>query len=59
MDEKEERIREIAYYLWRKEGSPPGQADRHWEEAKAIVEAEEAERKETEGEPPGGLGPTS
>lgn len=59
MDEKDERIREIAYYLWRQEGCPPGQADRHWEEAKAIVESQDSERKEIEGEPPGDIGPTS
>ena len=36
----EEKIRARAYELWEKDGSPAGQADRYWEEARASLEAE-------------------
>jgi hypothetical protein len=51
--EKEFRVREIAYLLWQREGHPHGEDQRHWLEAEALFEAEQAERKATEGEPPG------
>lgn len=53
MDENEERIREVAYSLWQQEGYPDGEAERHWRMAKAMIEKEDAERREQEGEPPG------
>jgi len=53
MDHKELRIREIAYSIWREEGRPEGQAERHWRTAQRIVEREEVERTTSEGEPPG------
>jgi DUF2934 family protein len=52
MTDKEKRIRETAYFIWEREGRPEGQADRHWEEAREIVESEDGERKNVEGEPP-------
>ena len=36
----EQRIRDKAYELWEKEGRPAWQQERHWDEAKAIVENE-------------------
>ena len=53
MDDREKRVREIAYFIWEQEGRPEGQADRHWQAAREIVESQDAERKNVEGEPPG------
>jgi hypothetical protein len=44
MEDREQRIREIAHRLWEEAGRPSGQADEHWEKARQIVDAEEAER---------------
>jgi Protein of unknown function (DUF2934) len=52
MADSDERIREIAYYIWENEGRPEGQADRHWRTAEEIVQAQEAEGTNAEGEPP-------
>jgi Protein of unknown function (DUF2934) len=43
MTDRDERIREIAYFLWLEEGSPEGAADRHWLAAEALVESEPIE----------------
>jgi hypothetical protein len=51
--DKDQRIRETAFYLWECEGFPEGQAERHWEMAREMIEKEDAERREVEGEPPG------
>ena len=48
MDDRNQRIREIAYYLWEQEGCPESQADRHWAAAVAIVEQQDVERREFE-----------
>ena len=53
MDDREKRVREIAYFIWEQEGRPEDQADRHWQAAREIVESQDAERKNVEGEPPG------
>lgn len=53
MNGKEQRIREIAFSLWEQEGYPDGQAERHWRMAEAMIEQEDAERRDQEGEPPG------
>jgi hypothetical protein len=37
-DERLQRIREIAYSLWEKEGSPDGRHDEFWLRAEALVE---------------------
>ena len=39
-DSAEEQIRKRAYELWQKDGSPSGQADKYWEEARASFEQE-------------------
>ena len=43
MDDRDQRIREIAYRLWEQEGYPESHADRHWAAAVAIVEEQDAE----------------
>ena len=40
MDVDEKRITEFAYQIWQAEGEPEGQADRHWEMARKLAEAE-------------------
>jgi hypothetical protein len=39
-DERLHRIRETAYSLWEKEGSPDGRHDEFWLRAEAIVDQE-------------------
>jgi hypothetical protein len=54
MTDRDDRIRELAYSIWREEGCPEGHAERHWLAAEIIVlESEEPDRKRVEGEPPG------
>ena len=38
--DKEARIRERAYFLWKKEGCPEGQDVTFWERARLLQEAE-------------------
>ena len=40
-DDRLQHIREIAYGLWEKEGSPEGRQDEFWLRAEAIVEQDE------------------
>jgi len=54
MDDREQRIRELAYFIWLEEGPPEGQGERHWREAPRIVESEEAEQENARGEEPPG-----
>jgi ElaB/YqjD/DUF883 family membrane-anchored ribosome-binding protein len=42
MDDREKRVREIAYFIWEQEGRPEGQADRHWQAAREIVDSQDA-----------------
>jgi hypothetical protein len=51
MTDREDRIRELAYFLWLEEGCPEGAAERHWLAAETLIESEPLERKRTEGEP--------
>ena len=44
MEDREQRIREIAYRIWVDEGFPTDQDRRHWRMASLIVEQEDAER---------------
>lgn len=37
----EQRIRDRAHRIWEAEGRPEGLQDRHWEEARLAIEAEE------------------
>jgi hypothetical protein len=36
----EQQIREYAYQIWLTEGCPQGQAQRHWDMARQLAEAE-------------------
>jgi uncharacterized protein YjbJ (UPF0337 family) len=47
-DDRESKIRERAYRIWREEGSPEGRAHSHWHQAEKEVDAEEAARKLSE-----------
>ena len=51
MDDKEQRIREIAYSLWEEEGYPEGRADEHWAAAEAVVDAQDGELENIEDDP--------
>jgi hypothetical protein len=51
--DRNDRIREIAYFLWLDEGRPEGEEARHWTTAEALLESEPEQRKRIEGEPPG------
>jgi DUF2934 family protein len=59
--DRNDRIREIAYFLWLDEGCPEGEHERHWTNAEALLESEPEQRRESEperrkrieGEPPG------
>ena len=53
MTDREDRVRQLAYFLWLEEGCPQGEAERHWQAAEVLFESEPVERKEREGEPPG------
>ena len=53
MTDREDRIRQLAYFLWLEEGCPQGEAERHWQAAEILFESEPVERKTREGEPPG------
>ena len=48
MDDREQRIREIAYFLWEQEGYPDDRAEEHWAAAEAVVDAQDAEPKDGE-----------
>ena len=50
MTDRDDRIREVAYFLWLEEGCPEGQAERHRRDTQAILKS--LERKRIEGEPP-------
>jgi hypothetical protein len=42
-DEREQRIRTMAYYIWLDEGRPEGRADAHWQVATQSVSTEEGQ----------------
>jgi hypothetical protein len=46
MTDREQRIREIAYFLWESEGCPDGRAELHWTAAEAIFAVEDAKAQE-------------
>ena len=49
----EQNIRERAYALWEKEGSPEGRDSEFWERARLMVEAESAPKKVDRPDPGG------
>jgi len=44
MEDREQRIRNIAHRIWEEEGRPVGQEERHWRMAVYVVDQEDAER---------------
>ncbi len=44
-DSREDRIRARAHQIWLDEGQPSGNEQRHWEQAAADVDAEDAKAK--------------
>ncbi len=52
MTDRDNRVREFAYFLWLDEGSPEGRAERHWLEAEGMVGAQPEEEARVEGELP-------
>jgi hypothetical protein len=55
MTDRDERIREIAYFLWLDEGSPEGAADRHWLAAETLVDSDPLGGESIEAQPPNPL----
>jgi hypothetical protein len=53
MKDRDQRIREIACYLWEQEGCPEDQAERHWSAALAVVGTQDAEAENMEEDPRG------
>jgi hypothetical protein len=51
--DRNDRVRETAYFLWLEEGCPEGAAERHWLAAETLHDSDPVERKRVEGEPPG------
>ena len=41
-DDRQERIRNRAHQIWLEEGQPAGQHDRHWHQAVADIDQEDA-----------------
>ncbi|MBZ9963402.1 DUF2934 domain-containing protein [Mesorhizobium sp. BR1-1-2] len=41
-DDRQERIRNRAHQIWQEEGQPAGQHERHWQQATADIDQEDA-----------------
>jgi DUF2934 family protein len=54
MTDRDDQIREIAYFLWLDAGCPEGGAERHWRDAEALLgsDLEPFERMRIKGAPP-------
>ena len=48
MTDRDQRVREIAYFLWLDEGCPEGESERHWLAAERVVGPEPAETERAE-----------
>jgi hypothetical protein len=46
--EKEQAIREAAYFIWERAGRPEGCAQRHWQQAIRETVGEDPDQRETE-----------
>ena len=44
-DDRQERIRNRAHQIWQEEGQPAGHHDRHWHQAAADIDREDAKGK--------------
>jgi hypothetical protein len=40
MTDRDDQIREIAYFLWLQAGCPEGEAEQHWRDAEALLDAD-------------------
>jgi hypothetical protein len=54
MADRDDQIREIAYFLWLGAGCPEGQAERYWRDAETLLESdpEPFQRMRIKGAPP-------
>ena len=52
MTDRNDRIRESAYFLWLEEGRPEDAAERHWLAAEGLVEDGPHEGEPIDGETP-------
>ena len=50
MTDRDERVREIAYFLWLDAGSPEGEQERHWLAAEGLIEPEPVDPEPVEAE---------
>ena len=50
--EREQRVRERAYYLWELAGKPGGRATEFWEQAEREIAQEERDQGQTGGSEP-------
>jgi Protein of unknown function (DUF2934) len=50
MTDRDQRIRDIAYFLWLEDGCPEGEHERHWQTAEGLVDSEPVEGEANEGE---------
>jgi hypothetical protein len=53
MTSRDQRIRDVAYFLWLEDGCPEGEAERHWLAAEEMVGSEPEEEALVEAERPG------
>ena len=51
-DDRQERIRHRAHQIWQEEGQPAGQHERHWHQATADVDREDASGKSSAAKKP-------
>ena len=49
MTDRNDRVRESAYFLWLEEGRPEDAAERHWLAAEGLLEDEPLESESTGG----------
>ena len=52
MTGRDQRVRDIAYFLWLEDGCPEGEDERHWLAAEDMVGSEPEEEASVEGELP-------
>ncbi len=52
MTDRNDRVREFAYFLWLEEGRPEDAAERHWLAAEGLLEDEPLESESTGGKTP-------
>jgi len=52
-DDRQERIRNRAHQIWQKEGQPAGHHERHWHQATADIDQEDAAGASSAAKKPG------